>query len=77
MLSYIYRLAKEYQELHGYTPNLIYLNRTHLNMLRLQLGNPANMDEIMSRLGFAIALSPSATHPSVASTKYSVSYDAV
>lgn len=66
MLSHIYRLARVYHELHGHTPNLVYLNRTHLNMLRLQLGNPSNMDEILAQLGFDIVLTPSAIHPSVA-----------
>lgn len=77
MLSYIYRLAKEYQELHGHAPNLVYLNRSHLNILKLQLGNPSNLNEVLLQLGFDIALSQSLVHPSVAYAGKIFRYDAL
>lgn len=70
MMSYIYRMAKSFNDLHGFAPNLIYLNSAHVNMLRLQLGNPANVQEILRQLGLDVIVSQSITHPSVS---YSIS----
>jgi len=65
MMSYIYRMAKSFQDLHGYPPNLVYLTNAQLSMLRLQLGNPVNVQEILQQLGLDVIVSPSITHPSV------------
>lgn len=65
MMSYIYRMAKSFQDLHGYPPNLVYLTKAQLNMLRLQLGNPTNVQEILQQLGLDLIVSQSVTHPSV------------
>ena len=65
MMSHIYRIAKAFDDLHGYPPNLVYLSKVHLNMLRLQLGNPANVQEVLQQLGLDVIVSQSATHPSV------------
>lgn len=65
MLSYIYRTAKAFQDLHGYPPNLVYLSKAHMNMLRMQLGNPANVQDVLQQLGVNVVLSQSVTHPTV------------
>jgi hypothetical protein len=65
MLSHIYRLAIEYEKLHGFVPNLLFLNKNHLKMLTLQLGNPTNVEQVLMQLGMRILLTQSSTHPSV------------
>ena len=65
MLSYIYRLAKQYEDLHGSLPNTVYLNNTHFTMLKSQVDNPANIHEVFFNLGLGLILSASATHPAV------------
>jgi len=65
MLSYIIRIAEEYRSQHGVNPNLIYLNNIHLNILKLELGNPEDIHLVMSDLGIEINLDQSKTHPSV------------
>ena len=65
MMSYIYRMAKSFEDLHGFPPNIVHFNKVHLNMLRLQLGNPACVHEVLHQLGMDIIVSPSSTHPSV------------
>ena len=65
MLSYIIRIAEEYRSLHGVYPNLIYLNNIHLNILKLELGNPEDIHLVMSELGIEINLNQSKIHPSM------------
>ena len=77
MLSYIYRLAKQYEDLHGTLPNVVYLNSTHLNMLKTQIDNPANIHEVFVNLGLELILSESTTHPTVGYFDHPRTYDAV
>lgn len=36
MLSYIYRIASEFQGEHGYPPNTLFLNQSHLARLKIE-----------------------------------------
>ena len=65
MLSHIIRIAEEYRSQHGVNPNLIYLNNIHLNILKLELGNPEDIHLVMHDLGIEVYLDQSKTHPSM------------
>ena len=75
MISYIYRIAKAFEDLHGYPPNVVYLSKVQLNMLRLELGNPANVQQVLQQLGMDVIVSQSATHPSVSYSDHPRVYD--
>jgi hypothetical protein len=75
MISYIYRIAKAFEDLHGYPPNMLYLSNGQLNMLKLELGNPANVQQVIQQLGMYLIVSQSATHPSVSYTHHPRIYD--
>jgi len=66
MLSYLYRLAADYQRTHGCRPNLVYLNRQHYRMLCENLGGMHNEEQIARFLGMHVCICPDLTHPDVA-----------
>ncbi|MDH5189618.1 MAG: hypothetical protein OEW89_00025 [Gammaproteobacteria bacterium] len=65
MLSFIYRLMKEYENKHGIRPNLIYINSEHFNTLRRQLES-CRIEALPKLLGMDVVLSNDASHPHVA-----------
>ena len=65
MLSFIYRLARDFEKEHGVPPNLLYLNPTHLQFLRTQLDNEQQMDNIVKLLGMEVMVSSEVVHPHV------------
>lgn len=67
MLSYIYRLVRDFEKDHGSRPNLVYLNSQHFTILKGQLAKYVGMDRLVTLLGMEIILSDEATHPHVAS----------
>ncbi len=66
MLSYLYRLAADYERTHGCRPNLVYLNRQHYRMLRENLGGMDSEEQIARFLGMHVFICPDITHPDVA-----------
>lgn len=69
MLSFIYRLARDFEKEHGVPPNLLYLNSTHLQFLREQLSDERQMDNIVKLLGMEIMVSDEVVHPHVVWTQ--------
>lgn len=65
MLSFIYRIASEFQKEHGYPPNTLFLNRQHLARLKLELAG-VKMESILGFLGMEIRLEQESSHPHVA-----------
>jgi hypothetical protein len=65
MLSFIYRLARDFEKEHGIHPNLLYLNPVHLQFLREQLGNESQLDNIVMLLGMEIMVTTEVIHPHV------------
>jgi hypothetical protein len=65
MLSFIYRLARDFEKEHGIYPNLLYLSPIHLQFLREQLDNEAQLDNIVKRLGMEIMITGEVIHPHV------------
>ena len=66
MLSFIYRLVRDFEKEHGIQPNLLYLNQMHLNFLREQLSPAEQPNAIFRQLGLEIIITQEATHPHVA-----------
>ena len=65
MLSYIYRLSREFEQHMGYFPNVLFINQQHMEHLKNSFDSQANLDEIRSQLGLEILLRRDAIHPSV------------
>lgn len=66
MLSYIYSVAKEFEQEHGFSPNLLYMNYTHLECLKQQLEDPNDFNSILVFLGMELILEQDTTNPNVA-----------
>ena len=66
MLSYILRLAFDFERKHGFWPNMVYLNTEQLRHWQSEFEDPADFDEIGRRLSMAIVISVDAMHPHVA-----------
>ena len=66
MLSYIYSVAKEFEQEHGFSPNLLYMNYAQLECLKLQLEDPNDFNAILVFLGMELILEQETINPSVA-----------
>lgn len=66
MLSYILRLAFDFERKHGFWPNMIYLNTDHFRHWQSEFSDPNDFDEIGRRLAMEIVISVDALHPHVA-----------
>ena len=65
MLSFLFRLAHEFELTHGYRANLLYIRKAHFDVLRQQLAEIENLDKLTQFLGMEIVFSEDATHPHV------------
>lgn len=63
MLSFLYRLATDFEREHGYRPNLLYINPLHFQYLRLELATIKGLGELVRFLGMEIVIVPEACHP--------------
>ena len=64
MLSYIYRIASEFQKEHGYPPNTLFLNRQHLARLEIEFDG-VRVERILELLGMEIRVEQESGHPHV------------
>ena len=64
MLSYIYRIASEFQKEHGYPPNTLFLNRQHLARLKLEFAG-VEIEQILELLDMQIRVEQDSRHPHV------------
>lgn len=65
MLSFIYKLVREFETDHGYRPNLLQISPHHFTNLRLNLPEFNRREEITRFLGMRIIFSREAIHPQV------------
>ena len=65
MLSRIYSVAKDFENEHGFSPNILYMNYTHLECLKQQLEDPNDFNSILVFLGMELILEQNAADPSV------------
>jgi hypothetical protein len=66
MLSYIYSVAKEFEQEHGFSPNLVYMNYAQLECLKQQLEDPNDFNAILVFLGMELILEQETINPCVA-----------
>jgi len=67
MLSYIYRIVREFQKAHHCSPNILYLNKEQFHHLRHSFANPDDIDYMSQQLAMHIIISHDALHPHLAS----------
>jgi len=65
MLSFIYRLCRDFEQEMGYAPNVLYINAAHLQRLRESFANESDLAVIRQRLGLEVLLRADAVHPRV------------
>jgi len=65
MLSFIYRLANEFEHEQGFRPNVLYMNRLHFGRLQHDLAEIPNLGVISQLLGMEIVLDDDLMHPHV------------
>ncbi|MBI1421835.1 MAG: hypothetical protein GC149_00125 [Gammaproteobacteria bacterium] len=63
MLSFLCRLATEYEREHGHRPNLLYISPQHFQSLRQDLANIHGLGQLVRFLGMEIVIAPDACHP--------------
>ena len=66
MLSYIYSISKEFENEHGFPPNLLYMNYGHLECLKQQMAEPNDFNSLITFLGMELIVSQEIAHPTVA-----------
>ncbi|MCC6209247.1 MAG: hypothetical protein IT488_14015 [Gammaproteobacteria bacterium] len=66
MLSFIYRIANNFEGLHGQRPNVLYLNRFHFENLRQDFARPEDIEGIMNLIGMSIMITEDAINPGLA-----------
>lgn len=68
MLSFIYRLVRDFEKEHGIRPNLLYINPSHLQSLHEQLDSNEQLDRLVDLIGMEIVITREVVHPHVAWT---------
>lgn len=68
MLSYLYQIARHFEQQHGYPPNILYLSSSHLFRLQNDLADIPQLSDLTLFLGMELVLSDDYTHPKVAWT---------
>ena len=66
MLSFIYRIYREFELKMGYRPNVLFVNSEHLKALAAQMEGASDLSLVRDRLGMEIMMRQDAVHPSVA-----------
>jgi len=72
MLSFIYQLARTFEQEHGYLPNLLHLNSRHYLALLAALPEESDSESLRQRLGMEIVLTDEVVHPHVAWTRLAI-----
>ncbi len=66
MLSYIYRLAMNFEQEHGLHPNLLYINPAHMAQLKETFPDPVDFANILRLLEMELIIDREIVHPQVA-----------
>jgi len=68
MLSYIYRLIRDFEQEHGIQPNILYLNEIHAQHLKDGFAENYSYQAIRDLLQMEFVVSGETVHPHVAWT---------
>ena len=66
MLSYLYRIVREFEQRHGVAPNLLYLNYHHFEQLKRALPGLETTGELLRTFKMELILQRDTVHPVVA-----------
>jgi len=66
MLSFLFKLANNFEQEHGYRPNVLYLNQQHFKSLKESLADIKDLDALNRFLGMEIVLSEESSQPHLA-----------
>ncbi|MGD8783311.1 MAG: hypothetical protein PVF28_00415 [Thioalkalispiraceae bacterium] len=69
MLGFIYGLIRGFEQEHGVQPNLLYLNRMHMEHLKAAFDEKYTLGQIMDMLEMEMIIDPEIMHPHVAWTQ--------
>lgn len=70
MLDYIYRLMRDFEQEHGFNPNLLYLNKSHGEHIKLFFDETFTLQQIVEILGMEVVIDQEIIHPRVSWTHY-------
>ena len=65
MLSHIFRLIKDFEKEHGIHPNLLHLNKEHIEHLKSSFDNGYSLQQIMELLDMELVIEEEIMHPHV------------
>ena len=65
MLSFIYRLANDFEQEQGFRPNVLSLNIQHFGCLQAELAAIPDLDAMSRLLGMEIVVDDELVHPHV------------
>ncbi len=63
MLDYIYRLMRDFDKEHGFSPNLLHLNQHHCAYLKSSFDPDLTLHKIMNILGMEVMIDQEVIHP--------------
>jgi hypothetical protein len=63
MLSYLYRLAMQFESEHGCRPNLLYISPRHFECLCTDLAGIPGLGELVRFLGMEVVVTSGIGHP--------------
>jgi len=63
MLSYLYRLAMQFESEHGCRPNLLYISPQHFRCLCADLAGIPGLGELVRFLGMEVVVTAGIGHP--------------
>ncbi len=66
MLSFLFRLVRDFQATHGYQPNTLFISPRHYRSLQQSVPGLAGNPELSRFLAVDIILSETAVHPHMA-----------
>jgi len=66
MLSFLFKLANNFEIEHGYRPNVLYLNQQHFQSLKEALAEIHGLDAINQFMGMEIVLTNDTNQPHLA-----------
>lgn len=69
MLSYIFRLIRDFEHEHGIQPNLLYLNQFHARHLHNSLESQLSYQSVCDLLQMELVIDQEIVHPHVAWTQ--------
>lgn len=63
MLSYLVKLASEFEREHGHRPNLLYMNPRHFQILQAELAGIPGLGQLVQFLGMELVIERDVCHP--------------